>query len=157
TEDAIDVYPNLFASRSANLRPERIEGITSLHVEAVEAKRILTALGFNLRVEHDRVLTFEIPSWRHDAAIEEDLVEEVARHVGYEQIKTEFPPASLAGEYHATEKSKRALRLALEAAGFDEAINLSFIELTNDFELIPALAGQGEPVTLTNPIIEEAS
>src|SRR5262245_1914918 len=57
TEDAIDVYPNPFASRSANLRPERIEGITSLRVEVVEAKRILTALGFNLRVEHDGVLT----------------------------------------------------------------------------------------------------
>jgi len=157
TEDAIDVYPNPGATRSVNLRPERVEAITSLQVEEKEARRILTALGFTLRAEHDPALTFDVPAWRHDVAIEEDLVEEVARHTGYDNIKTALPPASLAGEYHSSEKGKRALRLALKALGFNEAINLSFIELTNDFELIPAFANQSELVTLTNPIIEEAS
>jgi phenylalanyl-tRNA synthetase beta chain len=157
TEDAIDVYPNPAATRSVNLRPERIEAITSLQIEENEARRILTALGFTLSAEHDPALTFDVPAWRHDVAIEEDLVEEVARHTGYDNIKTALPPASLAGEYHSSEKAKRALRLALKARGFSEAINLSFIELTNDFELIPAFANQSELVTLTNPIIEEAS
>lgn len=157
TEDAIDVYPNPAKTRSVNLRPERVEAITSLKVEENETKRILSALGFNLRVEHDAALTFDVPAWRHDVAIEEDLVEEVARHAGYDNIKPALPPASFAGEYHSSEKRKRALRLALKADGFNEAINLSFIELTNFFELIPAFAKQSEVVTLTNPIIEEAS
>ncbi|HSQ23434.1 MAG TPA: phenylalanine--tRNA ligase subunit beta [Pyrinomonadaceae bacterium] len=157
TEDAIDVYPNPTKTRSVNLRPERIEAITSLRVEENETKRILAALGFNLRVEHDTALTFDVPAWRHDVAIEEDLVEEVARHSGYDNINTALPPASFAGEYHSSEKRKRALRSALKADGFNEAINLSFIELTNDFEPIPAFANQSELVTLTNPIIEEAS
>lgn len=157
TEDAIDVYPEPVATRSANLRPERVEAITSLPVAKSESKRILSALGFSLRGEDDGLLNYDVPSWRHEVAIEEDLVEEVARHVGYDQIGTALPPASFAGEYHASEKSKRALRQALKAEGFNEAISLSFIELTNDFELIPALRNQGEPVTLTNPIIEEAS
>jgi len=157
TEDALDVYPNPLKTRSATLRPERIEAITSLKVETNEAKRILAALGFNLRAEHAEALTFDIPAWRHDVAIEEDLVEEVARHIGYDNIKTALPPAAAAGEYHSSEKARRALRLALTAQGFNEAINLSFIELTNDFELIPAFANQSDVVTLTNPIIEEAS
>jgi len=157
TEDALDVYPNPLKTRSANLRPERIEAITSLKVEANEAKRILAALGFNLRAERAEALTFDIPTWRHDVAIEEDLVEEVARHTGYDNINTALPPAASAGEYHSSEKTKRALRLALTAQGFNEAINLSFIELTNDFELIPAFANRSDVVTLTNPIIEEAS
>src|SRR5207249_3641089 len=47
---------------------------------------------------------------------------------------------------------------AMSARGFDEGISLSFTELTEDFELIPDLAGQRvTPVVLTNPIIEEAS
>lgn len=157
TEDAIDVYPNPAPTRSVSLRPERVEAITSLRVEANEAKRILTALGFTLRAEHDHGLTFDVPPWRHDVAIEEDLVEEVARQTGYDNIKTALPPASFAGEYHSSEKPKRALRLALKALGFNEAINFSFVELTNDFELIPAFASQSDGVTLTNPIIEEAS
>ncbi|HTH20045.1 MAG TPA: phenylalanine--tRNA ligase subunit beta, partial [Candidatus Udaeobacter sp.] len=157
TEDAIDVYPNPVMTRSVNLRPHRVEAITSLRVEENEARRILTALGFNLLGEHNAALTFEVPSWRHDISIEEDLVEEVARHTGYDRIKTALPPASFAGEYHSSEKRKRALRLALKAFGFNEAISLSFIELTNDFELIPEFANQSDQVTLTNPIIEEAS
>jgi phenylalanyl-tRNA synthetase beta chain len=157
TEDALDVYPNPVKTRSINLRPPRIEAITSLRVEDNEIKRILAALGFSLQAEHAGALTYDVPSWRHDVSIEEDLVEEVARHVGYDRIETALPPASFAGEYHSSEKRKRALRLALKAAGFNEAINLSFIELTNDFELIPAFASQSELVTLTNPIIEEAS
>jgi phenylalanyl-tRNA synthetase beta chain len=126
-------------------------------VEENEVKRILTALGFSLRVEHDTGLTFDVPAWRHDVSIEEDLVEEVARHAGYDNIKTALPPASFAGEYHSSEKRKRALRQALQAVGFNEAISFSFVELTNDFELIPAFANQSDQVTLTNPIIEDAS
>jgi len=157
TEDAIDVYPDPVTTRSVTLRPERIEAITSLRVEENEAKRILTALGFSLRVEHDTGLTFDVPAWRHDVSIEEDLVEEVARHAGYDNIKTALPPASFAGEYHSSEKRKRALRQALQAVGFNEAISFSFVELTNDFELIPAFANQSDQVTLTNPIIEDGS
>ena len=80
----------------------------------------------------------------------------MARHTGYDNIGTGLPPATLAGEYHFTEKRKRALRQALSACGFDEAISLSFIESTDAFELIPQLANHPS-VKLTNPIIEEAS
>lgn len=156
TTDAIDAYPNPFPVRSVELRPERVEIITGLQVPLAEILRVLTALGFELRADGSGKLTFTIPSWRHDVAIEEDLVEEVARHTGYDQIKTALPPASLAGEYHSSERRKRALRKAMSARGFDEAISLSFTELTEDFELIPALGG-ASPVVLSNPIIEEAS
>jgi phenylalanyl-tRNA synthetase beta chain len=157
TEDALDVYPNPIKTKSVSLRPERIESITSLRVELDEIKRILLALGFELRTEESTVLSFDVPSWRHDVSIEEDLVEEVARHTGYDNIETSLPPARHAGEYDSSEQRKRALRLALSALGYSEAINLSFIELTNDFELIPAFKTEAAVVTLTNPIIEEAS
>src|SRR5437763_1680471 len=121
--------------------------------------QILRSLGFYLSDEASAKLTFTVPLWRHDVAIEEDLIEEVARHTGYDRIGTELPPSSLSGEYHSTERSKRALRRSLSARGFDEAINLSFIERSNDFELIPEFGGPGEEnlVTLTKQIIEEAS
>ncbi len=159
TEDVLDIYPSRENDQVVNLRPERVETVTSLKVSNVEMVRILKSLGFNLSDEASAKLTFTVPSWRHDVAIEEDLIEEVARHTGFDRIGTELPPSSLSGEYHSTERRKRALRRSLSALGFDEAINLSFIELTNDFELIPEFVGVSENnlVTLTNPIIEEAS
>ena len=157
TEDAIDVYPQPVASRAINLRPSRVEAITSLRVEESEMKRILTALGFAQAADDSAMLTFTVPSWRHDISIEEDLVEEIARHTGYDKIKTSLPPAVLAGEHHLSETWKRKLRRALAACGFDEAINLSFIEATNDFQLISTFGEQRDAVILTNPIIEEAS
>jgi phenylalanyl-tRNA synthetase beta chain len=157
TEDALDVYPKRFESRSVNLRPARVEAITSLKVDESEMKRILSGLGFQPNTDEEAVRTYKIPSWRHDVAIEEDLVEEIARHTGYDNIKTALPPAQSAGEYHTTETRKRKLRRALVACGYDEAIDFSFIEATNDFDLIPAFGEAANAVTLTNPIIEEAS
>jgi len=160
TEDVLDEYPAPFHTKTAELRPERVAAITGVQVPRAEMLRILTALGFELREDKPDRIAFAIPSWRHDVAIEEDLVEEVVRHAGYNQIKTELPAASSAGEYHSSERRKRALRKAMSARGFDEAISLSFTELTEDFELIPEFARRGTAVTsvvLTNPIIEEAS
>ncbi|HEV2903452.1 MAG TPA: phenylalanine--tRNA ligase subunit beta, partial [Pyrinomonadaceae bacterium] len=156
TEDALDAYPNPVKIREAGLRPPRVEAITSLKVETGEMLRILSALGFEQLAQDGPMLRFTVPSWRHDVSIEEDLVEEVARHAGYAQIKEALPPANSAGEYHSTESRKRALRTALAARGYDEAISFSFVEQTNDFELIPAFE-TSEAVVLTNPIIEEAS
>src|ERR1041384_2337264 len=157
TEDALDAYPKLLAPKSVALRPARIEIVTSLRVDDVEVKRILAALGFALTNEGSEALTYVVPSWRHDVSIEEDLIEEVARHAGFDQIGSELPPASAAGEYHPSEHRKRALRRSLAQSGFDEAIDLSFIETTNAFELIPEVETASEQVTRVNPIIEEAS
>lgn len=156
TEDAIDVYPNPIAPRTVGLRASRVEGLTSLKVDEEEMKRILQALGF---VEQQSA--YVVPSWRADVSLEEDLIEEIARHTGYDKIASELPPASLAGEYQPSERQRRALRRALNALGFDEAINFSFIEATHDdgFEFVPGFASDdpGAFVTLENPIIEDAA
>src|SRR6476620_7202384 len=95
--------------------------------------RILVALGFvSGATAKDNAKTFVVPSWRVDVSLEEDLVEEIARHVGYEKIGSELPPSSMAGEYQPAELKRRKLRRALTGLGFDEAINLSFIDPAHD-------------------------
>ena len=71
--------------------------------------------------------------------IEEDLVEEVARIVGYDRIGEELPPAFGAGEYQPDEIRKFHLRQTLSSLGFDEALSYSFIDSRFDetFALIP--------------------
>jgi len=178
TEDALDVYPNPLAPRSVVFHPARVESLTSLRVELDEMTRILEALGF---VQSDQGTspsesdgaesgprTFVVPSWRIDVGIEEDLVEEIARHTGYDQIASELPPSNMAGEYQPSEMQRRDLRRAFRSLGFDEAINFSFVDPTHaeQFEVIPqlwveALTGrlQGRSVddlfvSLQNPILE---
>jgi len=158
TEDAIDVYPKPLGERVVELRPERVSGLTSLSVETDEIVRILTGLGFERTGGSERRMTFRVPSWRIDVEQEEDLVEEVARHTGYDKIGSELPPSSMSGEYQPSEMQQRSLRRALNACGFDEAINFSFIQQESRFDLIPPLVGhEGDQPQLENPIIEDAA
>jgi phenylalanyl-tRNA synthetase beta chain len=158
TEDALDVYPRPFSERVVGLRPERVKELTSLSVEREEMVRILTGLGFEPAGESAGHLSFKVPSWRIDVEQEEDLVEEVARHTGYDHIGSELPPASMSGEYQPAEMKFRSVRRALNAFGFDEAINFSFIAQDDRFELIPALRGhENDQPQLANPIIEDAA
>lgn len=163
----VDVYPQRKEEVIVSLRPERVTALTGLDVETEEVKRILTALGFAANTEATRQdgsghrLSFSAPSWRHDIEREEDLVEEVARHVGYENIKEELPPAYGAGEYQPSEPLKKALRKSLNTLGFDEAISYSFISESQDekFEFVPGLIDQNlqdKFVTLQDSIIEGA-
>src|SRR5688572_4309088 len=155
TGDAIDIYPQPLGDRVVSLRPERVEELTSLSVQPDEILRILAGLGFENASES---FSFKVPSWRIDVEQEEDLVEEVARHTGYEKIREELPPASLSGEYQPSEMQQRSLRRALNAFGFDEAINFSFIPRESRFELIPSLRGhENDQPQLANPIIEDAA
>ncbi len=112
----------------------------------------------SLTGDSDGRLSFKVPSWRIDVEQEEDLVEEVARHTGYEKIGSELPPSNSSGEYQPSEMKQRSLRRALNAFGFDEAINFSFIQQEARFDLIPSLAGQeNDQPQLANPIIEDAA
>ncbi len=158
TEDAIDVYPDPFAARSIGFRPDRVESLTSLRVAHSEMNRILSGLGFVAETVEQGQKSYVVPTWRVDVSLEEDLVEEIARHSGYDNIASELPPATMSGEYQPTEMSRRDLRRALRDSGFDEAINFSFIESDQEdqFELIPSMATGAEPAfaRLDNPIIE---
>lgn len=161
TEDVIDVYPSPQAQRSIRFRPEKVESLTSLRVDVTEMERILLALGFESAPAANGVSkTFVVPSWRVDVSLEEDLVEEVARHVGYEHIGSELPPSAMAGEYQPAELKRRSLNRVLTGLGFDEAINLSFIDAANDnvFASVSSneTARESSFVTLSNPILEDA-
>lgn len=156
TEHPIDVYPEPVEPRVVTMRPERVKGLTSLSVEEPEMVRILEGLGFKSETFPLEKFSFRVPSWRIDVEQEEDLVEEIARHTGYDKIASELPPTNIPGEYQPMELKQRSLRRMLNAFGFDEAITFSFIGREDQFELIPALQDRAQP-ELKNPIIEGAS
>jgi phenylalanyl-tRNA synthetase beta chain len=158
TTDAIDVYPNPISQRTVRLRPQRVKALTSISAETSEIKRILNGLGFEALDAPAGEMGFKVPTWRIDVEQEEDLVEEVARHVGYDKIGSELPPSASSGEYQPSEMKQRSLRRTLAGLGFDEAINFSFTEQYEEFETIADF--QGAPLrqpAVENPIIEDAA
>lgn len=159
TEDAIDVYPSPMPARRIAFRPARVENLTSLSVAETDMKFILTGLGIAHTEESSAVWKCVPPTWRIDIEREEDLVEEIARHFGYDKIGSELPPSNQSGEHQPRELKIRKLRRTLQTLGFDEAINFSFIEAAHDnqFELIPEFNTEDPEhafITLKNPIIE---
>ncbi len=155
----VDVYPTEFEQKEieSNDIQFAVKRLTGLDVEEAEIHRILSALGINQKSE----TIYVSPTWRHDIAIEEDLVEEVARIVGYDKIAEELPPAFGAGEYQPNEMRKMHLRQTLTNLGFDEAISYSFIDTSRDetFWLVPDLLDENASekfVTLQDSVIEGA-
>lgn len=155
----VDVYPTKFAANeifSDDIR-YATKRLTGLDIESAEILRILEALG----ISSTDGKNFTSPSWRHDIAIEEDLVEEAARIYGYDKIAEELPPAYGAGELQPAEPKKIKLRQNLTDLGFDEAISYSFIDTKFDdtFEVIPGLVDANADeklVTLQDSVIEGA-
>jgi phenylalanyl-tRNA synthetase beta chain len=162
-----DVYPTRHASKEVDSRDISwaVKRLTGLDVDTEDCDRILAALGIAKKddTESSDIIqtTYVAPTWRHDIAIEEDLVEEVARHAGFENVRDELPPAYGAGEYQATEVRKKLIRRTLADMGFDEAIGYSFIDARHDGVIadVPELvnADLTEPfVTLQDSVIEGA-
>ncbi|HVE59366.1 MAG TPA: phenylalanine--tRNA ligase subunit beta [Pyrinomonadaceae bacterium] len=158
----VDVYPTKFEQKiiESNDIQSAVKRLTGLNVKFEEISRILNALGVSSKINPESRI-YTAPTWRHDLAIEEDLVEEVARVVGYDQIGEELPPAFGAGEYQPNETRKFHLRQTLSNQGFDEAISYSFIDSKFDemFGLIPEFVHENldeKYVTLQDSIIEGA-
>ncbi|MGB5015172.1 MAG: phenylalanine--tRNA ligase subunit beta [Pyrinomonadaceae bacterium] len=157
-------HPTPVSVESSNISAA-VKRLTGLDVATDECVRILTALGImpqdRSEISDLKSQIFASPSWRHDIHIEEDLVEEIARHAGYDNIANELPPAYGAGEYQPTESREKVLRQTLTDHGFDEALSYGFIDTKHDgvFEIVPGLLAndlEDKYVTLNDSVMEGA-
>ena len=154
----IDVRGQAFPRRRVVLRRDRLRvlaGDARLGLDfAAEA---LTRLGFRVASKSARRLTAEVPSFRPDVSIEEDLVEEVLRVWGYDSLPSRLPATAGAGGYL---EPRRVLedRLSDEAAaaGLFETYSYPFADRRSDEgAFAPWLSASGvggEPLSLANPV-----
>ncbi len=99
-------------------------------------------------------LTVTPPSYRFDLQIEEDLIEEVVRMVGYNNLPATPPLAPITAKLRReAERSPFAVRRSLASLGYQETINFSFVEERWEHEL----AGNANPIKLLNPIASQMS
>ncbi len=143
------------------IRAARAELVLGREVDKKEVKSALTALG--LRPSSKKppksklkdAQYFEIPSWRVDLSREEDLIEEVARLGGYDQIPTVMPPGSpeIWTQAPAVDH-ERKLREVLAGEGFKEAVSLAFNSRAQVEAFGIELSGA---VEIANPLGEESA
>jgi len=116
------------ANQPVTLRPERLAMVIGADFSRERVEDVLRRLGMDMTWQGDR-WTVTAPSARFDIAIEEDLIEEVARINGYDAIPEAPVSGELApGKSSGHEVSLARLREALCAAGYQEAVNYSFVD-----------------------------
>lgn len=157
-KDKIDINRGLPSLPKVFLRPERVNKILGTGLKEDEIVSILSKIGFDIK-SRNPVLEIEVPSYRQDIKEEIDLIEEVARFYGYNNIPSiPLQKGHIVDPPLTEEIIERRIRETLPSLGLYEAINYSFMSV-KDLEKAGIL--NTEPfnlfIQISNPLSEENS
>ena len=114
--------------KSVTLNIAKLDSLLGCSIPPVRAKKILLDLGLELKESSKEELVFEAPDFRCDLKDEVDLIEEIARIYGYDNIKSTIPPIVAQPERISPDMAVlRKARTALTGMGFDEIITYSLL------------------------------
>ena len=148
-----DLQVNLPVAAPVTLRVARASKVIGMSLTQEQCVDSLTRLGLPL-TQSEGHITVTPPSYRFDLQIEEDLIEEVVRMVGYNNLPQTPPLAPITAKIRAeSQRSAFAVRRTIAALGYQETINFSFVEERWEHEL----AGNSNPIKLLNPIASQMS
>jgi len=148
-----DQVAKLPEAKPVSMRVARAAKVIGMPVTEDQCKQAFSRLGLPATLANG-VLTVTPPPYRFDLSIEEDLIEEVVRIVGYQQLPTTPPLAPITAKLPPeSRRSRFAVRRLLAALGYQETINFSFVEESWERDL----AGNADPIRLLNPIASQMS
>ena len=143
-----DVVARLPARAPVTLRVARAAKVIGMPVTQEECAGVMKRLGLAY-TEGEGTLTVTPPSWRFDIQIEEDLIEEVVRVIGFGKLPDTPPIAPVTARVRLeSSRSTHAVRRAVAALDYQETINFSFVEARWEHEL----AANADPIRVLNPI-----
>lgn len=133
------------------LRRQRIKRVLGIDLPDATIVDILTRLGMQV-VNNNEGWQVTVPSYRFDVAIEVDLIEELARIYGYQQIPEHLPASTMVFKSHSESAlTTERLRHVLIDRGYNEAITYSF----TDAHLQKLVDPEQSPLVLANPLSAE--
>ena len=151
----LDQVVRLPQTQSVSMRQARCEKILGRPYSREQIESVFKGLGFEFQTKADpaaadkAIFTVTAPSYRFDLAIEEDLIEEVARIVGFDAIDHRPPVAPLVMAHQPEgQRTKSQLRNRMVGADYNEVVTYSFI----DRALAEAFARADQLLPLQNPI-----
>ena len=154
----VDVYPGQQSLTEIQLRPERVNFVLGTTIETAEMVQILDRLGFDVDIT-GKVYQVVVPTFRSDVTREIDLIEEIARVYGYDNIPTTLPKGDIPVPAPTPKtEARRRIKHFLLAAGMMEAVNYSFCD-PNCFDKIRLNADDPlrNTLQLRNPLSPEMS
>jgi phenylalanyl-tRNA synthetase beta chain len=158
TAGIVDHYARPEAARVIRLRTSRANKILGTDLSREEIREILTRLDFSSELCSQDSLLATVPSYRADIFEEIDLIEEVARLYGYDQIDVTFPVGALVQNSVSTPSVKEHVVKAASGFGLDEVIAYSFIgESAFDKLKIPPESPLRSVLRIRNPLRDEQS
>ena len=150
-----DEYVNIFKDKIVNVKDDYISSKIGVELSLKEIESILKRLKFSIVAKREDTMEVKVPSFRSDVSKAIDIVEEVARIYGYNNIPQNYfkPPVDVES-LRPKKDIKDALRDILINQGFSEAYNFSF---TNEDDLKLFMAEADSTLKLQNPISLDAS
>jgi phenylalanyl-tRNA synthetase beta chain len=148
-----DQHIKLPTREAVTMRLSRCHRVLGVQVKQDDVAQTFKRLGFEFTVQGDQFVVLP-PSYRFDIRIEEDLIEEVARIIGFESIPA-VPPFAAARMMTSPETTRSAhtVRHEIAALDYQEVINFSFVEQSWETDML----GHADPIRLLNPIASQLS
>lgn len=144
---------HLPAAVQVTLRERRVADVLGLEIDRTEIEEILTRLGLHVDKLTREGWLIRVPSYRPDITIEEDLIEEVGRIFGYNNLPVTTPFGGLAlREEPEAVRPVSAIQALLVSRGYQEAITYSFVDAQAQ-----ALLSAHKGIELANPISSDMS
>jgi phenylalanyl-tRNA synthetase beta chain len=148
-----DVQSNMPQCKPVKLRVARAAKIIGMPLTQAQCVDALERLGLGI-TQTEGEITVTPPSYRFDLQIEEDLIEEVARLIGYNNLPHTPPSAPITAKLRTeSQRGPFAVRRSLAALGYLETINYSFVDERWEHQI----AGNVNPIRLMNPIASQMS
>ena len=124
----IDIYSKKIKPKKIKIYLSKLEKVSGIKIPAKEVKTVLKRLNFKIIKEKGDLIEVEIPTYRQDLTLPEDLIEEILRIYGYEKINSYPPQISLTFPQKNPElTAQRKVKEILKELGFTEVYNYSFI------------------------------
>ncbi len=156
----VDAYPTPLEKRQLIISSRRTSQLLGVEIDCGEIRRVLRAIGLGCELAPERgsdALWVEVPHFRPDIEREIDLIEEVARLIGYERIPVTMPTSTLHSQPLPSHlRLEGILCDCMAGLGFCEVINYSFVSAATVDRLgLPADDPRRQNVQILNPLTEE--
>ncbi len=153
----IDVYPEAIARPPVKVRTEKVNRLLGTDLDREKVSGYLQRLGIGVKEEDGDALTCSPPSWRWDLEREEDMIEEVARVHGFQNIPVSTPRYRSAPDRTRDQRRRiGTVQTLMNASSFTEVITMSFVSADDAKEFVVG-ATNGNSLSLLNPLTEDAA
>ncbi len=136
--------------RSTTVRVAEVNRILGTDLGAADLAPLLDPIGFTVSGDGD-ACTVALPSWRPDSDSEIDVIEEVARHYGYDRIGKRMPTSTLHGHLSVAQQRRRQVRQVLLGLGITEVMPNPFLS----HETLRQAGLDDDALRITNPLVAD--